>query len=112
MNDGPVPHSRVPPYARLQLLAEYHRDWPSLRWSNERQLILQPPVLVGVTGGFLHQIRKTLNGPSSLDLLELPSCRTNRPPANTRQLSFQLAAIDSVAIDLPQNLLVTSHIFK
>lgn len=111
MKDGPVGHSRAPPYARLQLLLNYRRDWPRLEWTHEHQLPIPIPALIGFSGGFIHHIRS--HGVfNTLDLTQLPSCRTNVPPSHTRHLRYTTGEIENVAIDFSQALVVMSHIFR
>ncbi|KIK50595.1 hypothetical protein GYMLUDRAFT_182569 [Collybiopsis luxurians FD-317 M1] len=111
MKDGPVALSKVPPISRLQLLLTYRKDWLELAWTHEHRLQIPMPAQVGGSGGFIHHIHK--HGVySTLELSELPSSRKNRPPALTRHLKFTTSAIDRVAVDLSQGLIVTGSIFS
>ncbi|KAG6836769.1 hypothetical protein H0H93_003547 [Arthromyces matolae] len=111
MRDGPASHVYRPAVGRLQLLSAYRIDWPSLVWGHEHKMLLAPHTRSGVSSGFLHQIR-VHNGHHSLDLAELPSCRTSRSPALTRHLKFRTPEIENVALDRTQALIVTSHVLS
>jgi hypothetical protein len=111
MKDGPVSHSYRPPVGRLDLLKSYKRDWPKLDWTHEYKMLIPTQAQAGITAGFLHQIN--VHGSQyTLDLAELPSCRTGRPPALTRHLRFTTPQIENIAIDRSQSLIVTSHLFR
>lgn len=111
MKDGPVSHSYRPPVGRLDLLKSYRKDWPKLEWTHEYKMLIPTHARAGITGGFLHQIN--VHGSQyTLDLAELPSCRTSRPPALTRHLRFTTPQIENIAIDRSQSLIVTSHLFS
>lgn len=111
MKDGPATYASGSIFGRLQLLLSYKRDWPKLCWTHEFNVKIPTPALVGVCGGFLHQIRS--HGPQHvLELAELPSCRTGRPPSLTRHLRYNTTQIESVAIDPLQSLIVTSHVLR
>jgi hypothetical protein len=112
MKDGPAAQSPGPPLARLQLLLTYKKDWPRLYWTHEYKMQIATPAHVGASGGFIHRIR-THGFQHILELTELPSCRTGRPPALTRHLRYTTTLpIESVAVDPSQALIVTSHIFR
>ncbi|KAJ4475053.1 hypothetical protein J3R30DRAFT_3706921 [Lentinula aciculospora] len=111
MKDGPVAYSKAPPISRLRLLLSYRKDWLELAWTHEHRLHIPLPAQVGISGGFFHQVHN--HGPfSTLELSELPSSRSNRPPALTRHLKFTTSLIDCVAVDLVQVLIVTGRIFS
>ncbi|KAE9396873.1 hypothetical protein BT96DRAFT_823997 [Gymnopus androsaceus JB14] len=112
MKDGPVAYSKAPPISRLQLLLTYRKDWLQLAWAHEHRLQIPMPAQVGSSGGFIHQIHS--HGVySTLELSELPSSRKNRPPTLTRHMKYTTSsAIDRVAVDLFQALIVTGHIFS
>ncbi|SJL04049.1 uncharacterized protein ARMOST_07407 [Armillaria ostoyae] len=110
MKDGAVPYARAPPIVRAQLLLTYKKDWPKLQWTHESQLEIPMPAIAGVSGKFIFQIHD--HGVfNTLDLSELPSCRTNRPPSQTRHLKYTFPQIEGLAVDGSQGLIVTSHIF-
>ncbi|KAJ7577005.1 hypothetical protein C8J56DRAFT_377590 [Mycena floridula] len=111
MNDGPVPHSRALPHLRLQLLLAYRKDWPKLEWSHEHKIQIAVPALVGSSGGFIHHIRPH-GAFNLLELIELPSCRTNRPPSKTRHLRYTTSEIEAVSVEVTQALVVMSHVFS
>ena len=109
MKDGPVSYREISPLHRLQLLMAYQKDWPKLYWTHE----LPGPVAmsVGVSGGFLYNIRSDGNH-SELRIAELPSCRTGRTPESTRHLKFITTRIEGVVIDPSQAFIATSHVVK
>ncbi|KAI3619623.1 hypothetical protein WG66_002849 [Moniliophthora roreri] len=111
MKDGPVTHARVPPLSRLQFLTAYRKDWSRLVWAHETRAQIPHGARAGASGGFLQQIRDH-GGSATLDLMELPSGRTSRPPAATRHLRYITSAIESIAVDQVQALVVTSHAFS
>jgi len=106
MKDGPVPHSLRPSFVRLQLLMAYETEWPRLNWTNEQKV--KVPVTsahIDISGGFLYY-----TGEQSLNLLELPSCRTGRPPAHTRHLKYTTGPqADCIAIDASQSLIIAGQ---
>lgn len=106
MRDGRASYSSVSPVARLQILLAYRKDWPKLIWGHEAKRQVSADGPVGVTGGFLHYM-----GNQSINLLELPSCRTNLSPAQTRHLRFITNPSSCVVVDPSQSLIVTSHTF-
>ncbi|GLB41680.1 hypothetical protein LshimejAT787_1002800 [Lyophyllum shimeji] len=111
MKDGPAPHSYRPLIGRLQLLSTYRKDWPQLNWSHEYKLLIPASTRSGISSGFLHQIR--VHGMQyTLELAELPSCRTARPPAMTRHLEFHTPEIENIALDRSQSLVVLSHVLS
>lgn len=110
MCDGRAPRSAGSPHARLQLLLTYRKDWPRLSWTHEYKMQVSSPAHVGVSEGFIHQIR-THGAYNILELTELASCRTGRPPKFTRHLKYTTPEIEAVSIDSSQALIVTSHIF-
>ncbi|KAF8892234.1 hypothetical protein BD779DRAFT_1468535 [Infundibulicybe gibba] len=107
MMDGPT-ISNGSCLGRLQLLSAYRIDWPKLNWSHEMKLPIRNPAMVGLTERFIHQIRMD-NGNPTMELIELPSCRTGRPPALTRHLRFNTPQIDTVTTDYSQALLAMTH---
>lgn len=110
MKDGPVAHSRAPPYLRLQLLLSYRNEWPKLMWNNEHKMNISVPALLGYSGGFIHQIHS--HGVfTTLELTEVPSSRTNKAPFQTRHLKYTTSAIEVVAVDFNQALVVMGHVF-
>jgi len=105
MKDGAAPYSARPPVTRLPLLMAYKRDWPRLHWTHEQQVrVPATATKIDVSGNFLFHV-----GHQSLDLLELPSCRTLRPPSQTRHMNYLTSAADNVAIDSIQSLIVASQ---
>ncbi|KAG5638138.1 hypothetical protein H0H81_001657 [Sphagnurus paluster] len=111
MKDGPVPHSHRSVIGRLQLLSSYRKEWPALAWSHEYKVLISASTRSGISGGFLHQIRA--HGMQyTLELTELPSFRTARPPSMTRHLKFVTPEIENVALDCSQSLIVSSHILS
>ncbi|KAF4611232.1 hypothetical protein D9613_006999 [Agrocybe pediades] len=106
MKDGPAPHTLRPSFTRLQLLMAYEAEWPRLNWSNEQKVkVPATSAHIDISGGFLYY-----TGDQSINLLELPSCRTGRPPSHTRHLKFNTAPqADSVAIDASQSLIITGQ---
>lgn len=111
LKDGTVNHTRVPPYARLQMLLGYKSDWKTLSWSHESKIQIATPAQVGYSGGFIHLARTQGNG-SILELTELPACRTNKPPTRVRSLRYATSVVDALAVDGPKNLIVTCHLFR
>lgn len=111
MKDGPVSHARAPPYLRLQLLLNYHSDWPRLEWTHENRLQIPTPALVGLSGCFIHQIRPH-GAFNTLDLTQVPSSRLNVPPSQSRHLKYTTGAIENVVTDFAQSLVIMSHIFS
>ncbi|KAH9479404.1 hypothetical protein JR316_0007994 [Psilocybe cubensis] len=108
MKDGAASYIGRSPVIRLQVLQSYQSDWPRLIWTDEQKL--RVPITatqVDVSDGFLYYI-----GIQSLDLVELPSCRTNRPPSQTRHLRYNTNQSDSVAIDTLQSLIVTGQAYS
>ncbi|KAG6918977.1 hypothetical protein DXG01_010216 [Tephrocybe rancida] len=74
-------------------------------------MLLSPQTRSGISAGFLHQIR-VHGGQYTLDLAELPSCRTSRSPALTRHLKFRTPDIENVVLDRSQSLVVSSHVLS
>jgi len=106
MKDGAAPYSGRSHLIRLQLLTTYKKDWPRLYWTDETKVSIPATATkVDVSGNFLYHV-----GRQSLDMLELPSCRTSRPPSQTRHLKYVTSAADHVAIDPIQSLIVASQI--
>jgi len=111
MKDGPAPHSYRPIVGRLQLLSSYRKDWPMLNWSHEYKMLISASTRSGISGGFLHQICAS-GVQYTLELAELPSCRTARPPAMTRHLKFHTPEIENIAVDRSQSLIISSHVLR
>ncbi|PPQ67850.1 hypothetical protein CVT25_010289 [Psilocybe cyanescens] len=108
MRDGPASSSTRSPLIRLQVLLSYKKDWPRLDWTDEQKIrIPVTATQVSVSGDFLYYV-----GGQSLDLVELPSCRTNRPPSQTRHLRYNTSQSDGVAIDTLQSLIVASQTYS
>ncbi|KAF8159486.1 hypothetical protein B0H34DRAFT_796728 [Crassisporium funariophilum] len=108
MKDGPASYSTRSPFIRLQLLMAYKKDWPKILWTDEQKVkIPAASTLVGVSGNFLYSV-----GNQSLDLVELPSCRTGRPPSQTRHMKYNTTPqADCVAVDSLQSLIIASHTY-
>jgi hypothetical protein len=68
------------------------------------------PSHIGTSGGFIHQIRPH-GAYDTLEITELPSCRTGRSPALTRRLRFTSPPIETICIDSSQALIIAAHIF-
>ncbi|KAJ7781996.1 hypothetical protein DFH07DRAFT_393004 [Mycena maculata] len=110
MRDGAAPRAVAPLLGRLHLLMSYRTDWPRLHWTHEYKMQVITPSHVGTSGGFMHQIRP--HGIyDTLEITELPSCRTGRSPALTRRLRFTSPPIEIICIDSAQALIVAAHIF-
>ncbi|KAJ7504276.1 hypothetical protein B0H11DRAFT_509616 [Mycena galericulata] len=110
MKDGAAPRAAAPLLGRLHLLLSYRTDWPRLHWTHEYKMQVITPSHVGTSGGFIHQIRP--HGVyDTLEITELPSCRTGRSPALTRRLRFTSPPIEMICIDSAQALIVAGHIF-
>ncbi|TFK39836.1 hypothetical protein BDQ12DRAFT_774151 [Crucibulum laeve] len=95
--DGPLSYAIRSPSARLELLLSYRKNWPTLQWSFENKQQIPDSARAKVSGGFICH-----SGDQRIDIMELPSCRTGRPPAQTTHLRFQVAPnarIECVAID-------------
>jgi len=108
MKDGPAAYSTRSPMIRLQLLLAYKKDWPRLKWADEQKVRVPAfATQVNVSGSFLYYVAN-----QTLDLIELPSCRTGRPPSQTRHIKYNTTPdADCVAIDPLQSLIVTSHTY-
>lgn len=106
MADGTLMSSKRPPAIRLQVLLSFRKDWPRLHWTGEQQIKIPPAsTLASVAGDFIYYVAN-----QTLELLELPSTRLNRPPNNTHHLRFNTnPRPDSVAIDPIQSLIVVGH---
>ncbi|KAJ6498311.1 hypothetical protein DFH09DRAFT_1052021 [Mycena vulgaris] len=110
MRDGVAPRAVAPLLGRLHLLLSYRTDWPRLHWTHEYKMQVITPSHVGTSGGFIHQIRP--HGVyDTVEITELPSCRTGRSPALTRRLRFTSPPIETICIDASQALIVAAHIF-
>lgn len=106
MADGTLLASKRPPALRLQTLLTYRKEWSRLHWTGEQKVKLPvASTISGVAGEFIFYV----SGPT-LELLELPSTRLNRPPSQTRHLRFNTNPTPiSVAIDPSQSLIVVGH---
>ncbi|KAJ7255495.1 hypothetical protein B0H12DRAFT_535058 [Mycena haematopus] len=110
MRDGAAPRAVAPLIGRLHLLMSYRTDWPRLNWTHEYKMQIITPSHIGTSGGFIHQIRP--HGVyDTLEITELPSCRTGRSPTATRRLRFTSPPIETICIDGSQALVVAAHIF-
>ncbi|KAJ7642766.1 hypothetical protein DFH06DRAFT_1427499 [Mycena polygramma] len=110
MRDGAAPRAVAPLLGRLHLLLSYRTDWPRLNWTHEYKMQVVTPSHIGSSGGFIHQIRPH-GAYDTLELTELPSCRTGRSPALMRRLRFTSPPIEAICIDSSQALIVAAHIF-
>ncbi|KAJ6581627.1 hypothetical protein B0H19DRAFT_1018613 [Mycena capillaripes] len=110
MRDGAAPRAVAPLLGRLHLLMSYRTDWPRLNWTHEYKMQVITPSHIGTSGGFIHQIRPH-GAYDTLELTELPSCRTGRSPALTRRLRFTSPPVETVCIDSSQALIIAAHIF-
>jgi hypothetical protein len=106
MSDGTLLPSKRTLALRLKLLLTYRKEWSRLHWTGEQRVKLPvTSTLSGVTGDFVYYVA----GPT-LELLELPSTRLNRPPSQTHHLRFNTNPTPvSVAIDPSQSLIVVGH---
>jgi hypothetical protein len=107
MQDGPAPHSMRSPLIRLNLLTAYKKDWPRLAWTDELKVAGIPSTAtkVDVSGNFLYY-----TGLDTLELSELPSCRTGRTPSQTRHIKYKTSQADAVAIDPLQSLIIAGNV--
>ncbi|KAJ7334240.1 hypothetical protein DFH08DRAFT_880598 [Mycena albidolilacea] len=110
MRDGIAPRAAAPLLGRLHLLLSYRTDWPRLSWTHEYKMQLITPSHLGTSGGFIHQIRPH-GAYDTVEITELPSCRTGRSPTLTRRLRFTSPPIETICIDASQALIVATHIF-
>lgn len=99
--------SRGPPFpARLGLLLSYRTDWPTLAWSDEQKATLHLLGNFDITDGFIHYVAA-----HGVEVMELPSCRTGKPPSQTRHVRIPTAPrVECVALDSTQTLIVTGHV--
>ncbi|KAF6761681.1 hypothetical protein DFP72DRAFT_1151471 [Ephemerocybe angulata] len=106
MADGALLPSKRPPALRLQVLLTYRKDWPRLNWTGEQRLKLPAAAtLCNVAGDFVFYVAG-----QTLELMELPSTRLNRPPSQTHHLRFNTnPKPECVAIDHAQSLIVVGH---
>jgi hypothetical protein len=109
MKDGPVSYRELAPHHRLQFLTAVQKDWPKLYWTLE--LPGPAAMSVGVSGGFLYNIRSEGNH-SEVRISELPSYRTGRTPEYTRHVKFITSRIEGVVIDPSQTFIATSHVLR
>jgi hypothetical protein len=106
MKDGPASYSIRSPLLRLQLLTAYKKDWPRLMWNDELKVrVPSDATQLNLASHFLYY-----TGNQSLDLVELPSCRTGRPPSQTHHLKYITSHADCVAVDPFQSLIVASSL--
>lgn len=110
MRDGAASRAVAPLLGRLHLLLSYRTDWPRLNWTHEFKMQVIAPSHIGTSGGFIHQIRPH-GAYDTLEITELPSCRTGRSPALTRRLRFTSPPIETICIDSSQALIIAAHIF-
>lgn len=106
MNDGDLAVSKRRIALRLQVLSAYRNDWPRLHWTSEQRVKIPVASTLGsVTGDFLFFVVG-----QTLDLMELPSIRLNRPPNQTHHLRFDTnPGPNAVAIDHAQSLIIVGH---
>ncbi|KAF7370513.1 F-box domain-containing protein [Mycena sanguinolenta] len=110
MRDGAAPRAVAPLIGRLHLLMSYRTDWPRFNWTHEYKMQIVTPSHIGTSSGFIHQIRP--HGVyDTLEITELPSCRTGRSPTLTRRLRFTSPPIETICIDASQALVIAAHIF-
>nr|GAT47262.1 predicted protein [Mycena chlorophos] len=110
MRDGPTSLRLAPILGRLHLLSSYRVDWPLLNWTHEYKIQAPATSIVGASGGFMHQIRP--HGVyNTIEITELPSCRTGRNPALMRRQRFTSPPVESVCVDPVQGLIIGVHIF-
>ncbi|KAJ7066500.1 hypothetical protein C8F01DRAFT_1019849, partial [Mycena amicta] len=110
MCDGSTPLRLAPVLGRLHLLSSYRADWPLLNWTHECKMQAPAPSHVGASGGFIHQIRA--HGVyNTVEITELPSCRTGRSPALARRQRFTSPPVETICIDPVQGLIIGVHIF-
>ncbi|KAJ7917506.1 hypothetical protein B0H13DRAFT_2441900 [Mycena leptocephala] len=110
LRDGAASRAVAPLLGRLHLLLSYRTDWPRLNWTHEFKMQVITPSHIGTSGGFIHQIRPH-GAYDTLEITELPSCRTGRSPALTRRLRFTSPPIETICIDSSQALIIAAHIF-
>ncbi|KAK7025202.1 F-box domain-containing protein [Favolaschia claudopus] len=110
MRDGSASHAVAPLLGRLNLLLSYRNDWQQLNWTHEYKMQVLTPSHIGTSSGFIHQIRPH-GGYDTLEITELPSCRTGRSPALTRRLRFTSSPVETLCIDSSQALIIAAHIF-
>ncbi|KAF7770426.1 hypothetical protein Agabi119p4_6400 [Agaricus bisporus var. burnettii] len=99
--------SRGPSFpARFNLLNSYRKDWPAIAWSHEQKAQLSLLGNFGITDGFIHYVAA-----HGVELMELPSSRTGKPPSQTRHVRIPTAPrVECVALDSAQALIVTGHV--
>lgn len=99
--------NRGPPFpARFGLLLSYRMDWPTITWSHEQKAQLSLLGNFDITDGFIHYVAA-----HGVELMELPSCRTGKPPSQTRHVRIPTAPrVECVALDSAQTLIVTGHV--
>jgi len=106
MKSGAI-SSRAPPLsARFNLLLSYRTDWPTITWGHEQKARLSLLGNFDITDGFIHFVAA-----HGVELMELPSCRTGKPPSQTRHVRIPTAPrVQCVALDSAQTLIVTAHV--
>lgn len=99
--------SHGPPFpARFGLLLSYRKDWPTITWNHEQKAQLSLLGNFGITDGFIHYVAA-----HGVELMELPSSRTGKPPSQTRHVRIPTAPrVECVALDSTQTLIVTGHV--
>jgi len=110
MKNGPP--SNDPTSSRLRQLLNYKKALPTLCWTQDENLQIPMPALVGVSGNYLYYAG-TIAFQSHLELYEMPSFRVGRAYHARRRLSYAVPfIIRSITIDPAQDLLVIAEIFQ
>ncbi|KAJ3563748.1 hypothetical protein NP233_g8738 [Leucocoprinus birnbaumii] len=106
MKSGAI-SNRGPPFpARFNLLLSYRTAWPTINWGHEQRAQLSLQGNFDITDGFIHFV-----APHGVELMELPSCRTGKPPSQTRHVRIPTAPrVECAALDSAQTLIVTGHV--
>ncbi|KAF5362368.1 hypothetical protein D9756_002316 [Leucocoprinus leucothites] len=107
MKSGAISSRHGPPFpARFNLLLSYRTDWPVIKWGHEQKAQLSLLGNVDITDGFIHYVAA-----HGVELMELPSSRTGKPPSQTRHVRIPTAPrVECVALDSTQTLIVTGHV--
>lgn len=108
MQDGPC--GEYSPFQRLEQLLSHKQSWPTLSWSICDKFQVHTPTIMGVSGGYFYHASPEPVG-CTLGLSELLSFRSGRAEPVRRRLNCTYA-IQGVAIDQAQKLLVTSDLFR
>lgn len=106
MKSGATSSRGLPFPARFNLLLSYRMDWPKITWGHEQKA--QLPLLgnFDISDGFIHFVAA-----HGVELMELPSCRTEKPPSQTRHVRIPTAPrVQCVTLDSAQTLIVTGHV--